>query len=169
VAGRIAALYIVPKMISAHPFTGIGFGNYPLMRNDPHYLGFLPEVRDMEDLTGLGLAGIAPEIGLPATLWLMILLFQPYWANRKGASIIAISLLFQPTAHVLGVQIAFFYPWFVSACALAAASYREPQTPERLQVAPRSLDDRRAIIAALPTQPRGLALGTTSSSPSETG
>ena len=43
VAGRVSALYIVPRMIMAHPITGIGFGNYPLMRNDPHYLGILPQ------------------------------------------------------------------------------------------------------------------------------
>ncbi len=168
-SGRIGAYYIVPRMIAAHPLTGIGIGNYPFMRNDPHYLGPLPPITYDKDLAAFGVPGLAAEVGIPITVWIMILTFTPYWKLRKSRSLIPIVAVFQPVAHALGVQLTFFYPWFVSACALAAASYREPQTPERLQVAPRSLDDRRAIIAALPTQPRGLALGTTSSSPSETG
>lgn len=123
VAGRISALYIVPQMISAHPITGIGLGNYPLMRNDPHYLGVLPAIPEVEDVGGIGIPGIAAEIGIPATLWLLILLFIPYRVCRKGASILAVAAVFQPLAHTFAVQLTFFYPWFVSACALAALSY----------------------------------------------
>jgi len=126
VAGRIAALYIVPKMIAAHPITGIGFGNYPLMRNDPHYLGVLPSIRYVEDVPGIGIPGIAAEMGIPATLWLMLLMFIPYWAVRKRASILAIAAIYQPLAHTFAVQLTFFYPWFVSACAFAASVY-EPE------------------------------------------
>lgn len=121
VAGRISALIIVPKMIAAHPISGIGFGNYPLMRNDPHYLGVLPSIRDTEDLPAIGIPGIAAEIGIPATIWLMVLLVMPYLKGRKAAPIIAIAGIFQFLAHASGVQLTFFYPWFVSACALAAA------------------------------------------------
>jgi hypothetical protein len=123
VAGRVSALYIVPKMISAHPVTGIGLGNYPLMRNDPHYLGVLPAIPEVEDVGGIGIPGIAAEIGIPATLWLLILLFMPYQVCRKSASILAVAAAFQPLAHTFAVQLTFFYPWFVSACALAALSY----------------------------------------------
>jgi hypothetical protein len=126
VMGRIAALYIVPRMISAHPVTGIGIGNYPLMRNDPRYLGSLPTITDVEDLPAIGIPAIAAEMGIPAALWLVVLLFAPYRASRKKASVIAVAALFQPFAHALGVQLTFAYPWFVSACALAA-SFREPE------------------------------------------
>lgn len=119
VLGRIAALYIVPKMIAAHPITGIGIGNYPLVRNDPDFLGFLPTITDLEDQPGLGFPGIAAEFGIPAALWLVVLLFHPYWVSRKKASIVGIAALFQPLAHAFSVQLTFFYPWFVSACALA--------------------------------------------------
>ena len=125
VLGRIAALYIVPRMISAHPITGVGIGNYPLMRNDPHYLGSLPTITDVEDLPAIGIPGIAAEIGIPATIWLMILLLAPYWVCRKKASIIGTAAIFQFLAHAFGVQLTFFYPWFVSACAFAASSYEE--------------------------------------------
>jgi hypothetical protein len=123
VVGRVSALYIVPKMISAHPVTGIGLGNYPLMRNDPHYLGILPAIPEIEDMAGIGIPGIAAEIGIPATLWLLVLLFIPYRVCRKSASILAVAAVFQPLAHTFAVQLTFFYPWFVSACALAALSY----------------------------------------------
>jgi hypothetical protein len=127
VVGRVSALYIVPKMISAHPVTGIGLGNYPLMRNDPHYLGILPALPEIEDTGGIGIPGIAAEMGVPVTLWLLVLLFAPYRMNRKNASVLAVAAVFQPLAHAFAVQLTFFYPWFVSACALAATSY-EPNT-----------------------------------------
>jgi hypothetical protein len=138
VAGRISALYIVPRMISAHPVTGIGLGNYPLMRNDPHYLGVLPAIPEIEDLGGIGIPGIAAEIGVPATLWLLVLLFAPYWISRKKASILAVAAVFQLLAHTFAVQLTFFYPWFVSACALAALSYE----PTRVHIA-----SRKSLIA----------------------
>jgi hypothetical protein len=123
VLGRVAALYIVPRMISAHPITGVGIGNYPLMRNDPRYLGNLPTMTDVEDLPAIGIPGTAAEIGIPATVWLMILLLAPYWVCRKKASIIGTVALFQFLAHAFSVQLTFFYPWFISACAFAASSY----------------------------------------------
>jgi hypothetical protein len=128
VIGRVSALHIVPKMIAAHPVTGIGFGNYPLMRNDPLYLGGLPTVTEVEDLPGLGIPGIAAELGIPATLWLLVLLFIPYRVSRGKATALVIAALFQPLAHILAVQLTFFYPWFVSACALAASYYEENRT-----------------------------------------
>jgi hypothetical protein len=137
VLGRVAASYIVPRMIAAHPITGIGIGNYSLMRNDPHYLGSLPTITDAEDLPGIGIPGVAAEIGIPATIWLLILLFKPYWVCRKKASIIGIAAIFQPVAHVFGVQLTFFYPWFVSACALAACYEGDEYhtKPQRLPLA----------------------------------
>jgi hypothetical protein len=136
VLGRIAALYIVPRMISAHPITGIGFGNYPLIRNDPKYLGNLPTITDAEDLPAIGIPGIAAEIGIPATLWLMILLLAPYWMCRRKASILGTAAIFQLLAHSFGVQLTFFYPWFVSACALAASLNEQGGYSPRLQKSP---------------------------------
>jgi hypothetical protein len=141
VLGRIAALYIVPRMIAAHPITGIGIGNYSLMRNDPHYLGSLPTVTDAEDLPGIGIPGIAAEMGIPATIWLLILLFKPYWVCRKKASIIGIAAIFQPMAHFFGVQLTFFYPWFVSACALAAC-----YGPDEYHTKPQRLPLPRLVV-----------------------
>ncbi len=126
VVGRISALYIVPRMVVAHPLTGIGFGNYPLMRNDPDYLGFLPTVTEVEDLPGLGIPGIAAEMGIPVTLWLVALLFTPYWMSRGRSATLSVAALVQPVAHIFAVQLTFFYPWFVSACVLAALHREVP-------------------------------------------
>jgi O-Antigen ligase len=149
VLGRIAALYIVPRMITAHPITGIGFGNYPLMRNDPHYLGSLPTITDAEDLPAIGIPGIAAELGIPAAIWLMVLLFAPYWACRKRASIIGIAAIFQPLAHSFGVQLTFFYPWFLSACALAACYGQEEYHPKLQRSSLRAL----LRLVVVPTAP----------------
>jgi hypothetical protein len=86
----------------------------------------------VEDLPAIGIPGVAAEIGIPATIWLMVLLFAPYSVCRKKASIISIAAIFQPLAHSFGVQLTFFYPWFVSSCALAASSFeRESGVPRR--------------------------------------
>jgi hypothetical protein len=124
VVGRLSALHIVPKMILAHPVTGIGLGNYPLMRNDPMYLDGLPAVTEIEDLPALGIPGITAEMGVPITIWLVSLLLVPYLRNRREGPIFAMVALFQPLAHTFGVQLNFFYPWFVTACVLGAAAPR---------------------------------------------
>jgi hypothetical protein len=128
VVGRVSALHIVPKMVATHPLTGIGFGNYPLMRNDPNYLDGLPAITEVEDLPGLGLLGVAAEIGVPATVWLIVLLFIPYWRNRQHSVVVACAALFQPVAHIFGMQVTFFIPWFVTACALGTAFSVRPRS-----------------------------------------
>jgi hypothetical protein len=149
VLGRVAASFIVPRMIAAHPITGIGIGNYSLMRNDPHYLGSLPAVTDAEDLPGIGIPGIAAEMGIPATIWLLVLLCRPYWVCRKKAPIIGIAAIFQPIAHLFGVQLTFFYPWFVSACALAAC-YEPDEYRTKRQRSPSAVPPR---LVTGPTAP----------------
>jgi hypothetical protein len=124
VMGRIAGAYIVPRMIAAHPITGIGIGNYPLMRNDPRYLGPLPSIRYLEDEPGLGVLGYASELGLPVTACLIILLFVPYGICMKSATIVVLASLVQVVSQLLGVQPTFFYPWFVSASAIAASRFQ---------------------------------------------
>lgn len=131
VVGRVSGFHIVPKMIATHPLTGIGFGNYPLMRNDPDYLDGLPAITEVEDLPGLGLLGVAAEIGVPATLWLIVLLFIPYLRNRKNGAVVACASLFQPMAHIFGMQITFFLPWFVTACALGTTFWLRPRSAGR--------------------------------------
>lgn len=120
VMGRITALFIIPRMIAAHPVTGIGIGNYSLMRNDPQYLEDLPSVDDW-DLPGLGLISEAAEFGIPLALMLMILMLRPLWRSRKkkAPGIVLAIAAFQPLALLCGVNLNFFYPWLISAFAIA--------------------------------------------------
>jgi len=148
VIGRVSAFHIVPKMIATHPLTGIGFGNYPLMRNDPNYLDGLPAITEVQDLPGLGLVGVAAEIGVPATLWLIVLLFIPYRRNRQTGLVVTSGALFQPMAHIFGMQITFFLPWFVTACALGVSFYERQQcVPRRTDVSSAPSDLSAAVDA----------------------
>ena len=122
VLGRVAAGYIVPRMVEAHPLLGIGIGNYPLMRNNPKYLGPLPPVYRHEDLPGLGLIGYAPDFGIPGLLAMSWLLTAPFRICRRTSLKLSVLGLFQIICHLFGAQLTFFYPWFVSACILGSYS-----------------------------------------------
>ena len=126
IMGRVVAAFIIPRMIGSHPILGIGIGNYSLMRNDPDYLKGLPSVNDW-DLPGLGLISDAAELGVPLTVFLIILLLRPFRRARKkkapGAFIAAAA--FQPIALLFGVNLNFFYPWLMTAFLLASLE-REP-------------------------------------------
>lgn len=121
IMGRLAAMLIVPRMITEHPISGIGIGNYSLMRNDPAYLEGLPNVSEW-DLPGLGLVGLAAELGLPLTLFFVWVLLRPLQnARRRNADLsILLAAAFQPMGLLAGVNLNFFYPWLVTALVLSA-------------------------------------------------
>lgn len=118
VQGRIAGLFIIPRMIAAHPWTGIGLGNYGILRNDPQYRG--GAAWGEPDEPGLGILGLAAETGVPLLLLLMICLTLPYfWLRRmRVPEYIANLALLQPVAHIFGAQLNLTYPWIVTAFAL---------------------------------------------------
>jgi O-antigen ligase len=93
-------------MIAAHPWTGIGMGNYPVMRNDPVYLGRMMPVR-YYDLPGLGLLWVAAELGIPALIALYGMMLYPAFLvyKRKGNGVLLGLALCQPYVHLLGAQI----------------------------------------------------------------
>lgn len=119
--GRAGSFVFLPRMIAAHPITGIGFGNYPLMRNDPTYLqGFTPV--DHWDLPGSGLISYAAEFGIPLFLLLFAIVFLPLIKTVRGGAQKSIVILaaVQPICMLCGTQINFFYPWLCSSFAVAA-------------------------------------------------
>ncbi len=120
IMGRIAAAAILPRMISEHPVLGIGPGNYSLMRNDPNYLQGLPPVDDW-DLPGMGLFGAAAELGIPVTLFFLLLLMRPLKdaVRQRGGAGIAVCAGFQPLAFLAGVNLNFFYPWLVAGFVIS--------------------------------------------------
>lgn len=119
VYGRIAGAFLVPRMIVEHPLTGIGWGNYSLLRNTPEYRRAAVYPEDADD-PGLGLFGLAAETGLPLMVILLGLLFTPWLLlHRQQAPAWLLNLaLAQPLAHLFGAQLNLTYPWVVSAPAL---------------------------------------------------
>lgn len=119
VVGRIAAMYIVPRIVVDHPLIGVGFGNYPLVRNNPRYLGIIPQ-SDYWDIPGTGLLGYAADLGIPLLLYVLWIVWRPVQIGlRLQAPAIAVALAgYQFFSEVFGAQITFFYPWLVTALAL---------------------------------------------------
>ena len=119
IMGRIAAAILLPRMVEAHPFLGIGVGNYSLIRNDPSILQGMPRV-EAWDLHGLGLLGYCAELGIPLALYVMWIYAYPIvvaWRTRPWIVLLATYPLI---AAIFGVQLNFAYPWIVAGLALGA-------------------------------------------------
>lgn len=119
VQGRVAGAFLVPRMISEHPLAGVGWGNYGLVRNAPEYREAAVFTRANDD-PGLGLVGMAAELGLPLTFYLCACLLLPFvYLQRIKAPIYVTNLaLVQPLVHVFGGQLNLTYPWVVTSFAL---------------------------------------------------
>ena len=117
--GRVAGAFIVPRMVEAHPWTGLGWGNYGNLRNAPEYRGAAAWSLVADD-PGLGLLGSAADYGLPLLTYLLFCFLLPYFYLRRQAvpSNIKNLALMQPVSHLCGAQLNLTYPWVVTACAL---------------------------------------------------
>ncbi len=144
VIGRVAGLYFVPRMIRIHPWAGVGWGNYGLVRNNVQYRGLSVVVAVPTDQPSLGLYGLTAEIGIPLIILLAALLFWPVrivWRHTRWRPLVTLSLI-QPVVHLCGGQLNLTYPWIVTAFSLGLAgatipteSPAEPHFP-RLEVPP---------------------------------
>ncbi len=119
VIGRVAAAFIVPRMIAEHPLAGVGWGNYGLVRNAPEYRGAAAWV-DFSDDPALGLVGLAAELGIPLTSLLVLCLLLPlmYLQRRRVPFHMMNLAVLQPIVHLFGAQLNMTYPWVVTAFAL---------------------------------------------------
>jgi hypothetical protein len=119
VYGRVAGAFIVPRMIEEHPLTGIGWGNYGVLRNAPEYRGAAVFVEDADD-PGLGSFGVAAELGLPLFAFLMLCLLVPFFYLRWLHVPVWLTnlALIQPVVHIFGAQLNLTYPWVTTAFAL---------------------------------------------------
>jgi hypothetical protein len=122
--GRMAGAFMVRRMITVHPLIGIGWGNYPLVRNSPEYRGGARWV-DYADDPSLGILGTTADFGIPLTLFLIGITFYPYfYLRRRGAPLAIKNLaLLQPVVHLCGSQLNLTYPWLVTAFALGLGYY----------------------------------------------
>ena len=120
VTGRVAGLFFAPQMIEAHPLTGIGFGNYPLLRNNPEFRRGTPIIEASADSPSLGLVDYVVDLGIPLFLyltWIQISSALPLM--RRGKSVwMAALVLIQPVSTWFGTHLNLTYPWVVAAIGL---------------------------------------------------
>ena len=155
VIGRAAGLYFVPRMIAAHPWLGVGWGNYGLVRNDVQYRGLSPVI-GVTDSPGLGLYGTTAEVGIPLMILLLYLLLQPLLLTRRATHwrpLLTLALI-QPVVQLCGAQLNLTYPWIVSAFALGLAGIPVPASPRRSKQ-PVPVTGRPALLAQLPGETSG--------------
>ena len=138
VLGRVAARFIIPRMIAAHPLTGIGWGNYGFLRNDPTYRG-ASVWSDLVDQPALGILGYAAELGLPLLTFLSLTLLLPYFylRFRRMPTWMTNLALLSPLVHLYGAQLNVTYPWICTAFALALGYAGTAQ--QKLQTGEQSL------------------------------
>ena len=120
VMGRVAGAVLAPRMIAAHPLAGIGWGNYPLVRDDPEYRQGSSFSMMFMDAPGLGLIDYITDLGLPLCLYLMWVLMKPAYELRRKRSdprLVAMAA-FHPIVVSLGTHLNLIYPWLIAAMAL---------------------------------------------------
>ena len=114
VMGRVSGMTIAPNIIQHNYAIGIGLGNYPLVRNNPLYRAYFPEVSvDNWDSAGLGgLVDLVMDGGfLFFSLFLFIFykLYKQVKKTDKGLYPLLASFILP---FFFGVQLYFLYPWF---------------------------------------------------------
>ena len=146
VAGRLAALRVMPEIVKAHPLLGVGIGNYSLVRGDPK-LGV--PATDIWDLPGIGLFSYVGDLGIPLFVYLVWIVWLPMRVVTRAhrSDIFLLLAGYQLFAQMIEVQITFFYPWAISA--MAFGYYIHLREPDALSVqgpdpAPHSLRSPRA-------------------------
>jgi hypothetical protein len=119
VMGRVAGTVLAPRMIMAHPLTGVGWGNYGAVRDDPQYRqGTAFAIAN--DAPGLGPIDYIVDLGIPLWLFLTWAEFKPFrLLRRQGAGMLILNLaLMQPLANIFGAHLNLTYPWVVAGFAL---------------------------------------------------
>jgi hypothetical protein len=128
VMGRVAGAVLAPRMIAAHPLAGIGWGNYPLVRDDPEYRQGTAFSFGSTDAPGLGLIDYIVDLGFPLCLYLIWILSKPaFLLHRSGARVELITMAaIQPIATLAGAHLNLIYSWVVVALALGIGFGRWP-------------------------------------------
>jgi hypothetical protein len=98
-AGRHGITTVAPQMVAAHPYLGIGFGNFMNVRNAPEYLGDWPETRlDWDDLS-CDVATVLVEqggVGFALALALSVLYLRRARQKDLAAALLATTFVLAP-------------------------------------------------------------------------
>jgi hypothetical protein len=111
--GRMAAITLVPNMLSEYFWIGIGLGNYSLIRNNPKFLGGFPEIPVKEwDLTGLGgIMDMLVDGGIILFIFFIGIFIFIFNMVKFNQSLLILFFSFV-LPYVAGAQFYFIYPWF---------------------------------------------------------
>lgn len=120
IMGRVSGAVLSPRMIAAHPLAGIGWGNYPLVRDDPEYRRGTPFAIAAVDSPSLGPIDYIVELGFPLFLYLTWAELKPlYLLWKHGANVWILNMAaMQILANWLGAHLNLTYQWVVVGLAL---------------------------------------------------
>jgi hypothetical protein len=129
VMGRVAGAVLAPRMIAVHPLAGIGWGNYPLVRDNPEYRQGSAFSTGPTDAPGLGLIDYIVDLGFPLCLYLIWVLFKPAYLLRRHRATPGLVTMaaVHPVVTVAGAHLNLIYPWVVVALALGMGFARRTE------------------------------------------
>jgi O-Antigen ligase len=135
VMGRVSGLVLSPRMMAAHPLLGIGWGNYPLVRDDPEYRRGTAFSLASTDSPSLGPIDYIVELGFPLFLYLTWAELKPLyllWKHRADIWILNMAAM-QILANWFGAHLNLTYQWVVVGLALGMgfAKTRSEDVPQR--------------------------------------
>ena len=120
VKGRIAGAVLAPRMIKEHPLVGVGWGYYPLVRDQPEYRQGAAFEPDFGDAPSLGPIDYIVDLGFPLWLYMMWILSKPVYFLRRyhaDARVLALAAM-QPIANLAGAHLNLTYTWIAAALAM---------------------------------------------------
>jgi O-antigen ligase len=135
IMGRISGAVIAPRMIAAHPLLGIGWGNYPLVRDDPQYRrGTAFMIADV-DSPSLGPIDYIVELGFPLWIYMTWASIKPIYLlrlTRADPWILCLAAM-QPISNWFGAHLNITYPWVALGLALGLGFRKK--TEKRVEAA----------------------------------
>jgi len=111
-------------MIQDYPLLGIGLGNYPIMRNNPSYLGVIP-VSPIGKTDAHGYGGLAQLLVDGGVFIFILFMYIMYLFYKKVKSLkegLENYLLIFLCFFIFGVQIYFLYPWVLLGILISLSS-----------------------------------------------
>ncbi|HEV2578647.1 MAG TPA: O-antigen ligase family protein [Acidobacteriaceae bacterium] len=120
VKGRIAGAVLAPRMIKEHPLAGVGWGFYPLVRDQPEYRQGAAFEETFGDAPSLGPIDYIVDLGIPLWMYMMWILSKPVYFLRRyhaDARVLALAAM-QPIANLCGAHLNLTYTWIAAALAM---------------------------------------------------
>lgn len=132
VQGRIAGAVLAPRMIEAHPLLGVGWGNYPLVRDNPEYRQGSAFAPTLADAPSLGPIDYMVDLGIPLWMYLTWINLKPLYLLRRrrvNSRVLTLAAM-QPIAVLCGTHLNITYQWIVLALAMGIGFNRWPGTTQ---------------------------------------